>query len=177
MDRQRPDIAEEFAEINPEARQVLTLFGTSDATAAANLLLRYAAAVRRAYTSAYRILKDVQGDRFNRKPAGLSPETHTGSSGQPQQNRCRNRSICERSGRRRAAGNPHRTSSARALHSAGPHGRKHEITKRTQGRRCHRRWGPPRHNRNSESSKRKLRNPATERKRTTRTQYKPVAAA
>jgi hypothetical protein len=74
MDRQRSDIEEEFDFVSPQAREALALFGTSDTVAAANLLLRYGSAVRRSYASAYRILKDLQGDRFNRNPAIITPE-------------------------------------------------------------------------------------------------------
>jgi hypothetical protein len=66
MDRQSEAVEQEWEEITPAARQVLVLFGTTGATATANLLLRYKAAARREYASALRLLRDLQGPRFNR---------------------------------------------------------------------------------------------------------------
>jgi hypothetical protein len=74
MDRQRSEVEEEFDFVSPQAREALALFGTSDTVIAATLLLRYGSAVRRSYASAYRILKDMQGDRFNRTPVAVSPD-------------------------------------------------------------------------------------------------------
>ena len=48
---------DEFEAIAPAGRQVLALFGTTDASAVAGLLLRYGAAARRAYAAAFRILR------------------------------------------------------------------------------------------------------------------------
>jgi len=93
MDRQQPDIDDEFEEISAAGRQTLALFGTDDTKTAAALLLRYGAAVRRASTSAFRVLRDLQGDRFNRTPEAISdlphivqesPSTPATDSGQPQ---------------------------------------------------------------------------------------------
>jgi hypothetical protein len=103
MDRQSEAVEQEWEEITPAARQVLVLFGTTSATATANLLLRYKAAARREYASAMRLLRDLQGPRFNRfrgpfptaHPQAPDPERHeestetvtqseTGSTSQPQ---------------------------------------------------------------------------------------------
>jgi hypothetical protein len=77
MDRQSDTVDEEWTQITPSSRQVLVLFGTTDATTAANLLLRYGAAVRRDLASAMRLLRDLQGPRFNRfrgpLPSGGEP--------------------------------------------------------------------------------------------------------
>jgi len=72
MARQQEDVDDEFEGVTPPVRQVLTLFGTTDATAAANLLMRYGAAARRAFATAYRILRDLQGDRFGRVPRAIN---------------------------------------------------------------------------------------------------------
>jgi hypothetical protein len=66
MDRQSEAVDDEWERITPASRQVLVLFGATDATAAANLLLRYKAAARREYASTLRNLRDLQGPRFNR---------------------------------------------------------------------------------------------------------------
>jgi hypothetical protein len=57
---------------------LLALLGTEDTKFAANLLLRYSAANRRTFTAAFRTLKELQGDRFNRPPAiqGPQPRQH-----------------------------------------------------------------------------------------------------
>jgi hypothetical protein len=65
MERQRPAVAAEFLELGVGTRQVLAIFGTTEASEASALLLRYGAAARRDFASAYRILRDLQGDRFN----------------------------------------------------------------------------------------------------------------
>ena len=65
MERQRPTVEAEFLELGVGGRQVLAIFGTTEATEASSLLLRYGAAARRDFSSAYRILRDLQGDRFN----------------------------------------------------------------------------------------------------------------
>jgi hypothetical protein len=75
MDRQNEAVEQEWEEITPAGRQVLVLFGTTDATATANLLLRYKAAARREYASAMRLLRDLQGPRFNRFRGPL-PDAH-----------------------------------------------------------------------------------------------------
>ena len=67
MLRQKEEIEDEYLEISPSARQALALFGTDDTKAAAALLFRYAATVRRAYADALKALKQLQGDRFNRR--------------------------------------------------------------------------------------------------------------
>src|SRR3954454_15838938 len=74
MDRQNADLDREFEMINGCTRQTLALLGTPDKREAANLLLRYQAAARRAFTSALRTLRELQGDRFNRQPQCLSPQ-------------------------------------------------------------------------------------------------------
>ena len=65
MLRQQPDVDDEYERITAAARQTLALFG-DDTRAAAALLLRYGATARRAFASALRILRELQGDRFNR---------------------------------------------------------------------------------------------------------------
>jgi hypothetical protein len=67
MLRQKEEIEEEYLEISPSARQALALFGTDDTKAAAALLFRYASTARRAYAGALKALKELQGDRFNRR--------------------------------------------------------------------------------------------------------------
>jgi hypothetical protein len=69
MDRQRPDIEQEFETIDGYTRQTLALLGTTDRREAANLLLRYQAAARRSFLTAFKLLRELQGDRFNRQPA------------------------------------------------------------------------------------------------------------
>jgi hypothetical protein len=68
MERQRLTVDAEFVDLGPGPRQVLALFGATDASVASTLLLRYGATARRAFASAFRILRDLQGDRFNRTP-------------------------------------------------------------------------------------------------------------
>jgi hypothetical protein len=65
MERQRPTVDAEFLELGVGTRQVLAIFGTTEAAEASSLLLRYGATARRDFSSAYRILRDLQGDRFN----------------------------------------------------------------------------------------------------------------
>jgi hypothetical protein len=69
MDKQRPKISREFEFISGETRQTLALLGTQDIREAWNLLSRYQAAARRSYNSAFKALRELQGDRFNRRPA------------------------------------------------------------------------------------------------------------
>ncbi len=69
MQKQSPKIAREFEFIGGETRQTLGLLGTEDVREAWNLLSRYQAAARRSYTSAFKALKELQGDRFNKPPA------------------------------------------------------------------------------------------------------------
>ena len=83
MERQRFTVDTEFSELGPGPRQVLALFGTSDAAAASSLLLRYGATARRAFASAFRILRDLQGDRFNRTPNVLPAPTHPAATSEP----------------------------------------------------------------------------------------------
>jgi hypothetical protein len=66
MARHAAEVDREFLQIDPPGRQVLALFGTTEAAAASSLLLRYAGSARRDYTTALRTLRDLQGDRFNR---------------------------------------------------------------------------------------------------------------
>ena len=66
MIRQQPDVDEEYESITPAARQTLALFGTDDTATAAALLFRYGSTARRAFASAFRLLRELQGDRFNR---------------------------------------------------------------------------------------------------------------
>jgi hypothetical protein len=71
MDAQNPKISREFEMIGSETRQTLALLSTTDTREAWNLLSRYQAAARRSYNSAFKALRDLQGDRFNRQPAIL----------------------------------------------------------------------------------------------------------
>ena len=71
MDVQNPKISREFEMIGGETRQTLALLSTTDTREAWNLLSRYQAAARRSYNSAFKALRDLQGDRFNRQPAIL----------------------------------------------------------------------------------------------------------
>ena len=66
---QREDIEEDYDEMNEETRQTLAFLGTANKKLGSALLMRYAGAARRAYAGAFRILRDLQGDRFNRQPA------------------------------------------------------------------------------------------------------------
>jgi hypothetical protein len=75
MDRQRDELATEFSYLDAHARQTLAFLGLADKTNALTLLQRYQSAARRSYTSAFRTLKELQGDRFNRPPA--IPPVHT----------------------------------------------------------------------------------------------------
>ncbi|HYP09021.1 MAG TPA: hypothetical protein VER03_22530 [Bryobacteraceae bacterium] len=69
MFHQQPEVDEDYTEITPEARAVLTLLGNhDDIRATAALLFRYGSTARRAYTAAFKSLRDLQGDRFNRQP-------------------------------------------------------------------------------------------------------------
>ena len=69
IENQREDIEEDYDEMDEETRQTLAFLGTANQRLGSALLMRYAGAARRAYASAYRILRDLQGDRFNRPPA------------------------------------------------------------------------------------------------------------
>jgi hypothetical protein len=73
MDRQRSDIEREFETIDGCTRQTLALLGTTDGREAVNLLLRYQAAARRSFMTAFKLLRELQGDRFNRQPAAIPP--------------------------------------------------------------------------------------------------------
>jgi hypothetical protein len=79
MDRQRDELATEFSYLDGHARQVLALLDLADKTSALTLLQRYQSAARRTYASAFRTLKELQGDRFNRPPA-TNPEEAVASS-------------------------------------------------------------------------------------------------
>ena len=68
MARQRDEVRAEFPIIDPAGHHVLAVFGTTDATQASALLLRYASAARRAYAGAFRNLRELQGERFHRRP-------------------------------------------------------------------------------------------------------------
>jgi hypothetical protein len=75
MVRQQPDVDDEYESITAAARQTLALFGTDDTKTAAALLFRYGSTARRAFTSAFRLLRDLQGDRFNRpSPSARLPQ-------------------------------------------------------------------------------------------------------
>lgn len=75
MDRQRDELATEFSYLDAHARQTLAFLGLADKTNALTLLQRYQSAARRSYTSAFRILKELQGDRFNRPPAATPTQS------------------------------------------------------------------------------------------------------
>jgi hypothetical protein len=72
MLRQKPDVDDEYSEISAPARLTLALMGTDDTRTAAALLFRYGSTARRAYTAAFRALRELQGDRFNR-PSQSAP--------------------------------------------------------------------------------------------------------
>jgi hypothetical protein len=75
MVRQQPDVDDEYESITAAARQTLALFGTDDTKTAAALLFRYGSTARRAFVSAFRLLRELQGDRFNRpSPSGRIPQ-------------------------------------------------------------------------------------------------------
>ena len=69
MDTQSGEHDSEFQFLSPHARQALTFLGIIEKSEAMAKLHRYQAANRRAYTAAFRALRDLQGDRFNRGPA------------------------------------------------------------------------------------------------------------
>jgi hypothetical protein len=69
IDRQRPQVASRFEMIGGETRQTLAFLGTSDTAEAIARLTRYQAAARRSYNSAFKALRELQGDRFNNNPA------------------------------------------------------------------------------------------------------------
>ena len=71
MKLQAPKISREFEMIGGETRQTLALLRAGDMREAWNLLSRYQAAARRSYNSAFKALRELQGDRFNRQPAIL----------------------------------------------------------------------------------------------------------
>ncbi|HYP05990.1 MAG TPA: hypothetical protein VER03_07115, partial [Bryobacteraceae bacterium] len=86
MFHQQPEVDEDYTEITPEARAVLTLLGNhDDIRATAALLFRYGSTARRAYTAAFKTLRDLQGDRFNRQPAttNSTPISVTGTNQSP----------------------------------------------------------------------------------------------
>src|SRR4051794_11971804 len=72
MIRQQPDVDDEYERITAAARQTLALFGADDTKSVAALLFRYGSTARRAFASAFRLLRELQGDRFNRP----SPAAH-----------------------------------------------------------------------------------------------------
>lgn len=74
MIRQQPDVDDEYSQLMPEARQALALFGSRDTQATAGLLQRYGSSARRAYTAAFKTLRELQGDRFNNSGATGFPE-------------------------------------------------------------------------------------------------------
>jgi hypothetical protein len=75
MDRQRDELAKEFSYLDGHARQILALLDLADKTSALTLLQRYQSAARRSYASAFRTLKELQGDRFNRPPAATPTQS------------------------------------------------------------------------------------------------------
>jgi hypothetical protein len=68
MLRQEPEVNDKYLEISSPARHALALFGTDDTKTAAALLLRYGAATQRSFSAALKALRELQGDRFNRRP-------------------------------------------------------------------------------------------------------------
>ena len=73
MVQQKEKVDDEYLDISPTARQALALTGKDDTKSAAALLLRYASNARRAYTSTLKALKEVQGERFNRRTHAAPP--------------------------------------------------------------------------------------------------------
>lgn len=88
MDRQRAAHDDEFAFLGPHARQTLSFFGNADHASVGVMLLRYQSAARRSYATALRMLKELQGDRFGRRPASVpeQPSANTELPNEPEQN-------------------------------------------------------------------------------------------
>jgi hypothetical protein len=76
MDLQSEKHDRVFSYLDAHARQTLSMFGNVDKETALRMLQRYQSAAGRAYSRAFRMLKELQGDRFGRMPATqpVSPE-------------------------------------------------------------------------------------------------------
>ena len=86
MDRQRATHDQEFSFLDSHARMTLSFFGNVDQAEAGAMLQRYQSAARRAYATALRMLKELQGDRFGRQPAiAPSPQDKPVGRQSPQQ--------------------------------------------------------------------------------------------
>ena len=68
MDLQTETHAKVFEYLDAHARQTVSLFANPDKEATCRMLQRYQAAASRAYARAFRMLKELQGDRFGRLP-------------------------------------------------------------------------------------------------------------
>jgi hypothetical protein len=73
MDNQRAKLDREYSFLDAHARQTLSIFGNVDKETAMRMLFRYQSAAGRAYSRALRMLKELQGDRFGRRPAEVPP--------------------------------------------------------------------------------------------------------
>src|SRR5215207_3795416 len=69
MDVQSEKHDREFSYLDAHARQTLSMFGNVDKDTVGRMLQRYQSAAGRAYSRAFRMLKELQGDRFGRLPA------------------------------------------------------------------------------------------------------------
>ncbi|HYI96084.1 MAG TPA: hypothetical protein VEX68_21250 [Bryobacteraceae bacterium] len=79
MDLQTEIHEKVFEYLDAHARQTVSLFANPDKEATCRMLQRYQAAASRAYARAFRMLKELQGDRFGRLPLAppVSPAQRT----------------------------------------------------------------------------------------------------
>ena len=90
MDLQTETHAKVFEYLDAHARQTVSLFANPDKEATCRMLQRYQAAASRAYARAFRMLKELQGDRFGRLPLA-PPVVHQRRKSKPaNRNRTRN---------------------------------------------------------------------------------------
>ena len=68
MDLQTEIHEKVFEYLDAHAQQMVSLFANADKEAICRMLQRYQAAASRAYARAFRMLKELQGDRFGRLP-------------------------------------------------------------------------------------------------------------
>jgi hypothetical protein len=73
MDVQSEKHDREFSYLDAHARQTLSMFGNVDMETVSRMLQRYQSAAGRAYSRAFRMLKELQGDRFGRLPVAPAP--------------------------------------------------------------------------------------------------------
>ena len=86
MDLQTETHAKVFEYLDAHARQTVSLFANPDKEATCRMLQRYQAAASRAYARAFRMLKELQGDRFGRLPLAppVSPASEVEAGEQEQ---------------------------------------------------------------------------------------------